>query len=41
MDEPGDRSSHLRKIPNLGGVALFLSIAVCASVFAYELLHPW
>ena len=23
MDEPGDRSSHLRKIPNLGGVALF------------------
>ena len=37
MDEPGDRSSHLRKIPNLGGVALFLSIAVCASVFAYEL----
>lgn len=37
MDEPGIRSSHLRKIPNLGGIALFFSIAVCASIFAYEL----
>lgn len=37
MDEPGIRSSHLRKIPNLGGIALFYSIAVCASIFAYEL----
>lgn len=23
MDEPGARSSHLRKIPNLGGIAIF------------------
>lgn len=37
MDEPGIRSSHERKIPNLGGVALFFAIAVCSSVFAYQL----
>lgn len=37
MDEPGVRSSHLRKIPNLGGVAIFYSIGICASIFAYEL----
>jgi UDP-N-acetylmuramyl pentapeptide phosphotransferase/UDP-N-acetylglucosamine-1-phosphate transferase len=24
MDEPGIRSSHLRKIPNLGGIAIFI-----------------
>ena len=39
MDEPGTRSSHLRKIPNLGGIALFYSIAVCASIFAFELFE--
>lgn len=39
MDEPGSRSSHLRKIPNLGGIAIFYSIAVCASVFAFELFE--
>lgn len=37
MDEPGMRSSHLRKIPNLGGISLFYSIGICASIFAYEL----
>jgi UDP-N-acetylmuramyl pentapeptide phosphotransferase/UDP-N-acetylglucosamine-1-phosphate transferase len=37
MDEPGIRSSHLRKIPNLGGIAIFYSIGICVSVFAYEL----
>ena len=37
MDEPGQRSSHLRKIPNLGGIAIFYSIGICASVFAYEI----
>ncbi|MFC3159680.1 UDP-N-acetylmuramyl pentapeptide phosphotransferase/UDP-N-acetylglucosamine-1-phosphate transferase [Chryseobacterium arachidis] len=37
MDEPGVRSSHLRKIPNLGGIAIFYSIGICASMFAYEL----
>ncbi len=39
MDEPGNRSSHLRKIPNLGGIALFYSVAVCASIFAFELFE--
>jgi UDP-N-acetylmuramyl pentapeptide phosphotransferase/UDP-N-acetylglucosamine-1-phosphate transferase len=37
MDEPGIRSSHLRKIANLGGVAIFYSIGICAPIFAYEL----
>ena len=37
MDEPGARSSHLRKIPNLGGIAIFYALAVCASIFAFEL----
>ncbi|RMZ60525.1 undecaprenyl/decaprenyl-phosphate alpha-N-acetylglucosaminyl 1-phosphate transferase [Chryseobacterium nematophagum] len=37
MDEPGIRSSHLRRIPNLGGIAVFYSIGICASIFAYEL----
>ena len=37
MDEPGIRSSHLRKIPNLGGIAIFFSLAVSASIFAFEL----
>lgn len=37
MDEPGVRSSHLRKIANLGGVAIFYSIGICAPIFAYEL----
>lgn len=37
MDEPGARSSHLRKIPNLGGISMFYSLAVCASIFAFEL----
>lgn len=39
MDEPGARSSHLRKIPNLGGIAIFYSLAVCASIFAFELFE--
>ena len=34
MDEPGQRSSHERKIPNLGGIALFFAIYVSASIFA-------
>lgn len=39
IDEPGIRSSHLRKIPNLGGIAMFFSISVCASIFAFELFE--
>ncbi len=37
MDEPVARSSHLRKIANLGGIAIFYSIGICAPIFAYEL----
>lgn len=37
MDEPGVRSSHLRKIPNLGGIAIFYSIGICTSILAYEI----
>lgn len=39
IDEPGVRSSHLRKIPNLGGIAMFFSLSVCASIFAFELFE--
>lgn len=41
MDEPGARSSHLRKIPNLGGIAVFFSLGVCAPIFAYELFDRY
>lgn len=41
MDEPGSRSSHLRKIPNLGGIAIFYSIGICAPIFAYELFDSY
>jgi UDP-N-acetylmuramyl pentapeptide phosphotransferase/UDP-N-acetylglucosamine-1-phosphate transferase len=41
MDEPGGRSSHLRKIPNLGGISLFYSIGICASIFAFELFESY
>ena len=41
MDEPGQRSSHERKIPNLGGVALFFAISVSASIFAYQLFDSY
>lgn len=41
MDEPGLRSSHARKIPNLGGIAIFYSIGICASIFAFELFDSF
>lgn len=41
MDEPGQRSSHERKVPNLGGIALFFAISVCASIFAYQLFDNY
>ena len=41
MDEPGVRSSHLRKIPNLGGIAIFYSIGITTSIFAYELFDMY
>lgn len=41
MDEPGARSSHLRKISNLGGIAIIFSLCVCASIFASELFEEY
>lgn len=41
MDEPGTRSSHLRKVPNLGGIAIFFSLGGCAPIFAYELFESY
>ena len=37
MDVPGERSSHEYKIPNLGAIAWFYTIGICAPIFAYEL----
>ena len=37
MDVPGERSSHSKKIPTLGGVALFFGIVVSTSIFATDL----
>lgn len=37
MDVPGERSSHVNKVPTLGGVALFFGIVVSTSIFATEL----
>lgn len=41
MAIPGERSSHNRQIPNLGGIALFYSIGICAPIFAYELFETY
>ena len=37
MDVPGERSSHIDKVPTLGGVALFFGIVVSTSIFATDL----
>ncbi|QTV04596.1 glycosyltransferase family 4 protein [Faecalibacter bovis] len=37
MDAPNERSSHVFKVPTLGGVALFFGIVVSTSIFATEL----
>ncbi|WP_392436932.1 glycosyltransferase family 4 protein [Cruoricaptor ignavus] len=41
MDEPGLRSSHVRKIPNLGGIAIVYAICISGSIFAFELFHSF
>ncbi|WKS95266.1 glycosyltransferase family 4 protein [Riemerella columbina] len=41
MDEPGIRSSHIHKIPNLGGIALFYALAICTPMFSYELFDRY
>ncbi len=41
MDVPGDRSSHIKKIPNLGGIAIFYSLGVTATIFAHGLFNEY
>ena len=41
MDEPRERSSHDGKVPNLGGIAIFYTIGICAPIFAYELFESY
>lgn len=39
MDVPGSRSSHSKKVPTLGGVAIYFSITVVTAIFSAEMLH--
>lgn len=41
MAVPGERSSHDVQVPNLGGIAIFYSIGICAPIFAYELFDSY
>lgn len=41
MAIPGERSSHDIQVPNLGGIAIFYSIGICAPIFAYELFDSY
>lgn len=34
MDEPEERSSHVKKTSNLGGIGIFITFSVCLLVFA-------
>src|SRR5690606_10544324 len=38
MDVPGARSSHVRKVPRLGGVAIYFAVTVVSSIFAFEMI---
>lgn len=39
MDVPGSRSSHSKKIPTLGGVAIYFAITVVTAIFSADMLH--
>jgi UDP-GlcNAc:undecaprenyl-phosphate GlcNAc-1-phosphate transferase len=39
MDVPGSRSSHIRKVPRLGGVAIYFAIMVVTSIFSPDMLY--
>lgn len=39
MDVPGSRSSHSKKVPTLGGVAIYFAITVVTAIFSSEMLH--
>lgn len=39
MDVPGSRSSHSKKVPTLGGVAIYFAITVVTAIFSADMLH--
>lgn len=39
MDVPGSRSSHSKKIPTLGGVAIYFAITVVTAIFSADMIH--
>lgn len=39
MDVPGNRSSHIKKVPRLGGVAIYFAITVVSSIFSADMLY--
>lgn len=39
MDVPGSRSSHSKKIPTLGGVAIYFAITIVTAIFSADMLH--
>lgn len=39
MDVPGSRSSHTKKVPTLGGVAIYFAITVVTAIFSAQMLH--
>lgn len=41
MDEPGFRSSHTSKIPNLGGIAIVYALTICTPILAYQLFESY
>lgn len=41
MDNPVERSSHLKKIPNLGGIAIFYAIGLIAPILSWQLFEHY
>lgn len=39
MDIPGNRSSHTRKVPRLGGVAIYFAVAITSGIFSPEMIY--
>lgn len=39
MDIPGKRSAHSQKVPRLGGIAIYFSIAIVMSIFSADMLY--
>ena len=39
MDVPGNRSSHSRKVPRLGGIAVYFSVMVVSSIFSADMMY--